>query len=71
MIYVVTMYRWGNKESHSYIHGVYDKKELAIKEAEAEQANRGGSKYLPEVLGIEINKPDNWQMIKGLPEWQN
>ena len=67
MVYVVTMYRWGNREKHSYLHGVYDDKELAIKEAGEEQSSRGGNKYFPEILAITLNKADNWQAIKKLP----
>jgi len=51
-IYVVTMYRYGNRENHSYVLGAYFKKDKAIKEAEREKEYRGGTKYIPEVLEI-------------------
>lgn len=54
-VYVVTMYRWGSRENHSYVLGVYTKKSLALKEAEKEQTYRGGVKYYPEVLEVELN----------------
>ena len=49
-IYVVTMYRWGERENHSYVHSVHGKKQAAIDAAKEEEENRGGSKYYPEVL---------------------
>lgn len=54
-IYVVTMYRWGSKEKHSYVLGVYDNKEKAIDSGEEERQHRGGSKYYPECLELNIN----------------
>ena len=56
-IYVVSMYRWGDRESHSYVQGVYTKKSLAIKLAEEERVYRGGNKYYPEVLEFNTNTP--------------
>ena len=53
-LYVVTMYRWGDRESHSYVLGCYGKKTQATKEADAEIAFRGG-KYAPEILEVELN----------------
>jgi len=53
-VYVVTMYRWGNRESHSYILGAYSEKSKALKAAEEERIYRG-SKYMPEVLEIELD----------------
>ena len=56
-IYVVTMYRWGDRESHSYVHGIYTKKELALKMAQEEKEYRGGNKYYPEILEFKKNFP--------------
>lgn len=47
-IYVVTMYRWGNKENHSYPLGVYTTLDTAKREGDKELDYRGG-KYYPEV----------------------
>ena len=55
MIYVVTMYRYGDREKHSYVLGVWDDKEQAIWEAKNEQDYRGGNKYYPEVLEFVLN----------------
>ena len=54
-VYTVTAYRWGNKENHSYVLGVFNKKQPAITAAETEEEFRGG-KYECEVCEWEINK---------------
>ena len=54
--YVVTMYRWGDRDNHSYVVGVFTKKNLAIKYAEKEKENRGGTKYYPEVLEMQLDE---------------
>ena len=65
--YVVTMYRYGDKENHSYLLGVYDDEELAVSEAQIEQTYRGGNKYYPEVMRCEINLPRNNAVVLELP----
>lgn len=52
--YLVTAYRWGEREAHSYFVGMYDKKHRAIKNAEAEADLRGG-KYSCLVEEISMN----------------
>lgn len=47
--YTVHAYRWGDRELHSYLVGVYSKKHAALNAAEAETEWRGG-KYECEVL---------------------
>lgn len=42
IVYVVQAYRYGNRDGHSYISGVYSKKQAAIVAACAEEDNRGG-----------------------------
>jgi hypothetical protein len=56
-IYVVTMYRWGERENHSYVLGAYTKKALAISEADKEEQNRG-AKYIAEILEYNPNETD-------------
>ncbi len=53
--YVVTMYRFADKERHSYVLGIYDDEKKARKAADKEQVNRGGNKYWPEILIFEMN----------------
>ncbi len=48
-VYTVHAHRWGNRDNHSYIVGVYPDKEQAIKAAEDEEQHRGG-KYSCEVI---------------------
>lgn len=55
-IYVVYMYRWGDRECHSYVLGVYNKKNKAIEAARDEEHYRGG-KYTAECIEYKrINK---------------
>lgn len=46
--YTVHAYRYGNRELHSYLVGVYSKKQKALQAAEEEEDWRGG-KYRCEV----------------------
>ena len=55
--YVVTAYRYGNLELHSYVLGVYKKKHAAIKRAEAEESYRGG-KYSCRIVEFEEGTQD-------------
>lgn len=48
-IYTVHAYRWGDRELHSYLVGVYTKKQAALKVAREEAEWRGG-KYECEVI---------------------
>lgn len=54
MIYIVTMYRYGSKESHSYVLGVFDDVDIAGEEANKNKVQRG-NKYEPEIVGFELN----------------
>lgn len=53
-VYTVHAYRFGDREKHSYIVGVYSSAEKALKEAELEECNRAG-KYTCEVIEWEID----------------
>lgn len=60
LVYVVTMYRFADREKHSYVLGVFDDEMLALKEAEKEQIYRGCNKYFPEIVVCVVNgKPIN------------
>ena len=54
IVYVVTMYRWGNLENHSYVQGVYTDPNRAMHDADAETVYRGG-KYLPDIWTHTVN----------------
>jgi len=53
--YVVTAYRWGDNENHSYTIGCFTEKKKAIDSAES-HANFRGGKYQCEVDEYESNK---------------
>lgn len=55
IIYVVTAYRWGDREKHSYVVGAYDNLVDANTQARREEMYRGG-KYECEIDPIELNK---------------
>ena len=65
-VYVVTMYRYGNIEAHSYVLGVYSTKEDAWFTARIEEAWRGG-KYEATVKTIILDAPTPEEQI----EWHN
>ena len=52
-VYTVRACRWGDRETHSYIVGVYAKKHAAQKAAKTEEEWRGG-KYECEILEFEL-----------------
>jgi len=54
-VYVVTAYRWGDKESHSYVVGAYNNSGRATCAAEVEEDFRGG-KYSCEVVEIIVDE---------------
>ena len=57
-VYVVTAYRFGDREKHSYVVGVYSSKELAFEAANEEEAHRGGNKYECEIIDYELDIGD-------------
>lgn len=73
VVYTVHACRWGDRETHSYIVGVYFKKHAALKAAETEENYRGG-KYECEVLEWELDyggegtSYGRCKTIKALPE---
>lgn len=72
-VYTVHAYRWGNRENHSYIVGVYSKKHAALMAANTEEDFRGG-KYVCEVLewqmdsGQESGNDNERKLVKPLPD---
>jgi hypothetical protein len=65
-MYVVTMYRYGDREKHSYVLGVYSTSELAWAHGVTEVAWRGG-KYEPEVLKCEVDYDDIENATEAVP----
>lgn len=54
MLYTVHAWRWGNRENHSYLVGVFSDSHKAILAAESEEDFRGG-KYSCEILGWDLD----------------
>lgn len=54
-VYVVTMQRWGDSESHNYIIGVFTNIADAIREADNEFDHRGRGKYIPKIQSFNLN----------------
>ena len=54
LVYIVTAYRFGDREGHSYVVGAFDNEETALKQAKLEREWRGG-KYQCEVRSMELN----------------
>lgn len=57
IVYTVRACRWGDRETHSYVVGVYEKKHAAQEAAKIEKEWRGG-KYECEIL--------EWVLGKGI-----
>ena len=55
--WIVTMYRGGDHEKHSYVLGVFSSFEQALKHGNEEQEWRGGNKYLFDWVVVELDKP--------------
>jgi len=66
-IYVVTMYRGGNRERHSYVLGVFSTQQRAITAARRELSFRSG-KYVPEILEMLINNVSEAYSLPLLPK---
>lgn len=69
-VYIVTAYRWGDREEHSYVVGAFDNEENSIKQAKLETEWRGG-KYECEVRSMELNeslKNKNYDVVLALPK---
>lgn len=60
--YVLTMYRWGDREKHSYVLGVFTNSEKAEKEKEQAEEDRGG-KYVGEIREFIPDNPDLGKVI--------
>ena len=69
--YVVTMYRFGDREKHSYVVGVYSSIECALDACDVEEEWRGGNKYVGEItawvvdIGIEGDADTKLEVVKG------
>lgn len=58
ILYVVTMHRWGDDETHNYVQGVFSSEDDATLCGEAEKAWRG-NKYEPKITKVILNQHDH------------
>lgn len=68
IIYIVTMQRWGDSESHNYVVGAYTDVLQAKEVGLAHRVWRGG-KYEPRIDVIEVDQEDSevmehWEKCK-------
>ena len=66
-VYVVTMYRYGNYDDHSYLLCVADNYTLAIKYEDDERLNRG-NKYYGEITMYKLNTPKEREVVRRLED---
>lgn len=66
-VFNVHAYRFGDRERHSYLVGVYSTSAKAKIAAKHEEAMRGGNKYKCEIIEIEIDGNAKRKTITGLP----
>ena len=65
-VYVVNAYRWGDREAHSYTVAVELSEDKAICSAKYHEEYRSG-KYECEVLEFDLDTPNEYKIIKKLP----
>lgn|SRR5574343_48953 len=63
--YVVTMYRFANEESHSYVLGVFSS-EVKAKIAAQEERQRRDGKYYEEIKYFILDNPADFEIIVDL-----
>lgn len=63
LVYVVTMYRYGDKEKHSYVYGAFSTEATAREWGEKEKEYRGG-KYEPEIIRFYVDSPTDFLEVK-------
>ena len=54
-VFLVTMYRWGDKDGHSYVEGVYTDRSVAQEQGLKERTRRD-SKYEPDIKEMIVNE---------------
>lgn len=57
ILYIVTMRRWGDDESHNYVLGAFSDQEKALEAGDIERTYRG-CKYEPKITECEIDSSD-------------
>jgi len=63
LVYIVTMYRYGDREKHSYVYGAFSTEATAREWGEKEKDYRGG-KYEPEIIRFCVDSPTDFLKVK-------
>lgn len=63
LVYIVTMYRYGDREKHSYVYGAFSNENIAREWGEKEKDYRGG-KYEPEIIRFCVDSPTDFLKVK-------
>lgn len=66
-VFNVHAYRFGDRERHSYLVGIYSTRAKAKNAAKHEEAIRGGNKYRCEIIEIELDNETNRSILQPLP----
>lgn len=66
-VFNVHAYRFGDRERHSYLVGVYSTRTRAKRAAKQEETVRGGNKYRCEIIEIELDNETNRSVQQVLP----
>lgn len=68
-IFVVEMLRWGGKEDHHYVIGVYSSLKAACEAGLEHEQYRGGcGKYMPRITMTKVDSDDLRTVVDGLEE---
>lgn len=68
-VYVVTMYRFADRDSHSYVIGVYSTLAKAKRSAKRERMYRGGNKYFEEIVEMQLDDMRKRETVLPLSKW--
>ena len=68
-VYVVTMYRFASRESHSYVIGVYSTLAKAKRSAKRERMYRGDNKYFEEIVEMQVDDMRKRETVLPLSKW--
>ena len=66
-LFNVHAYRFGDRERHSYLVGIFSTGTKAKNAAKIEEAMRGGNKYKCEITEIELDNGADRSIFKNLP----
>lgn len=66
-VFNVHAYRFGDRERHSYLVGIFSTKAKAKRAAKQEETIRGGNKYRCEIIEIELDNENNRGVLEALP----